>query len=153
MSFTALLRFEDKEFTVLHAEYDFTQPTNSQRQPTGRTVSGFINLTIETSNDVLPITWAINHEMMRNGEIVFYRTDAHSELRKIEFENAFCVYYKEIFDTYSDRPMHIILRLSPQIMRVSGQSVVMEWTVGSSQSQAAPAPASSGSGVSSFIAD
>lgn len=153
MSFNAVLKFEDKEFTILHSEYDFTQPTNSERQPIGRTVAGFINLTIETSNDALPIEWVIQREMMRNGEIVFYRTDSHSVFRRIEFENAFCVYYKEIFDTYNDQPMVIMLRLSPQVMRIEGQSIMQEWTIAASQSQSAPAAAPSGSDSSSFIAD
>ncbi|TXI34933.1 MAG: hypothetical protein E6Q58_00970 [Niabella sp.] len=155
MSFNAVLKIDGKEFTILHADYDFTQPTNSARQPTAKTVSGFINVTIEASKDAEPIEWAINHAMVKSGEIIFYKTDAHSELRKIEFENTYCVYYKEIFDTFSNSPMIMMLRLSPEKMTISGQRISVAWTVAasetqSSQAQASPAPAQ---GVSSFIAD
>ena len=160
MSFTATLDLGGKKYTILHADYDFTQPTNDQRQPVAKPVSGFINLTIESSKDSEPIEWMLNHQMVKNGKIIFYRTDANSEMRKIEFENAYCVYYKEVFDTYSDLPMLIHLKLSPQKMVVSGQSIMVEWTVGgeggtsNSQSQSSqPSQPSGSGGVSSFIAD
>lgn len=154
MSFTATLKIGGKDFSILHAEYDFTQPTNAQRQPVARPVSGFINLTIEASKDSEPIEWMLNHQMVKSGAIIFYRTDSLSEMRKIEFENAYCVYYKEVFDTYSDRPMLIQLKLSPQKMSISGQTVYTEWTISESETGPASDSQSSGnSGVSSFIAD
>ena len=159
MSFTAALKIGGKEYPIIRADYDFTQPTNGQRQPVAKPISGFINLTIEASKDSEPIEWMISHKMVKNGEIIFYRTDSHSEMRKIEFENAYCVYYREVFDTYSNRPMLIHLRLSPQKMKIAGQTVTVDWTIGSatgseSAASAAPSqPSPSGGGVSSFIAD
>jgi len=159
MSFTAFLKIGGEPIRVLHADYDFTQPTNASGQPVSKPVSGLINLTIESSKDSEPLEWMINHQMVKNGELVFYRTDAHSEMRKIEFENAYCVYYKEVFDTYNNLPMVIHLRLSPQRIKVAGQNISMEWTIkdggdgGSNSAQPQSAPAPAGGGVSSFIAD
>ena len=161
MSFTAALKIGGKEYAIIRADYDFTQPTNSQRQPVAKPISGFINLTIEASKDSEPIEWMISHKMVKNGEIIFYRTDSHSEMRKIEFENAYCVYYREVFDTYSNRPMLIHLRLSPQKMMIAGQSVTVDWTIGGSSggdssgstASSASQPSSGSGGVSSFIAD
>ncbi|WP_346237431.1 type VI secretion system tube protein TssD [Niabella insulamsoli] len=161
MSFTAALNIGGKEFELLHVDYDFIQPTNAQRQPVSKPVSGFINLTIEASKDSEPIEWMLNASMVKNGEVIFYEIDSHSIMRKIEFENAYCVYYREVFDNYNNKPMLIYLKLSPQKMTVAGQSIAVGWTIGGEsksgggESGASSSGASSpgSGGVSSFIAD
>lgn len=158
MPFNATINIGSDDFEVLHVDMDFIIPIDlNTNRPKAKAQPGLINLTIISGNDnILPLevyNWCINHQT-KNGTIVFYRSDNAAALKTLQFSNAYCVKYKEVFDADGREPMKIYISISPMSITMydSSTSFTNGWNSESSkQEQTAPAGSRDGS-VSTFDA-
>jgi Hemolysin coregulated protein Hcp (TssD) len=127
MSFLAKLEMDSKEYNILTVEYDITQMMDQHNRPNGAPKGGLVQLTIETGSDNHLVEWALKHSMIKDGKIVFYRRDANSKMKSVEFKDAFCVYLKEIFTADGKNPMVTRLTISARELKISNQSIKNLW--------------------------
>ena len=87
--------FKDRE--VAEVTYNFTQATDKEGQMSGIPRGGKINIKVKAMNDGNNelLTWMLNATMKKNGSLVFMKTTDGSDMKKIEFEQAYCVEFTE----------------------------------------------------------
>ena len=95
--------YQDRE--VQKVEYSFNKATDDEGQLTGIVRGGKITFVLKALNDGNPdmLDWMVQRNLAKNGVIVFNETKTNSEMKKIEFTNAYCVNYKE---DWQDKKMH-----------------------------------------------
>lgn len=121
MSFKAKLIIGDKEFNVLNFEYEISQNTDRNGVPRERVFGNLMELTIEASGKNQEITeWATDHTMQKDGDVVFFRSDAEASGKKITFKKGYCVYHKDVFDASGAVPMKTVIRLSVMHVEIDG---------------------------------
>ena len=87
--------FAERE--VLKVEYSFKKETDIEGQITGIPRGGKIEITVKPLNDGNPdlMAFMVDKNLRKNGKIVFKETKSGQEMKKIEFEGAYCVDYEE----------------------------------------------------------
>lgn len=127
MSFLAKLVLGSTEYNILNVDYDISQPIDQTHRPNGRPKGGLINLVIESGNNNELLEWMVKHEMVKNGKIVFYRRDASSQLKTLNFTDAFCVYFKDSFIADGKIPMTTKLTLSAREIKINNNLITNSW--------------------------
>ena len=86
-----------KEREVQMVTYEFDQATDTEGQMTGIPRGGKIEITVKPLNDGNPdlMAFMVDKNLRKNGKIVFKETKSGQEMKKIEFEGAYCVDYEE----------------------------------------------------------
>jgi hypothetical protein len=158
MSFSAVLNLggDLKNVTVLQATYEFSQPIDMYQRPKSRVEGGIITLEVESDNKTVLASWMLSNTMQKSGEIIFSKRDSGASLKTITFKDAYCVYYKESFNSDSDKPMTIQLKLSAKEIIVNSVSLLNNWpetqdsgSTGTTNAAATPSTSSTSS-ISSF---
>jgi hypothetical protein len=132
MSFLAKMSLGSNEYTVLNADYEINQRMDQQNRPNDAPKAGIIRMIIESSNKNDILEWAISPSMMKTGKVVFFRRDAASSMKTLEFLDAFCVSYREVFDAANDNAMKIYLTLSARELHFNGSYALINTWPGSS---------------------
>jgi hypothetical protein len=127
MSFICKLDLGGKEYNVLMAEYDISQMVDRQHRPNGMPEGGMIQLTLESSSDNNLLEWAFKHNLTKNGKVTFTKRDSASQMKTIEFRDAFCIYLKEIFTADGKNPMVTRITISARELTVSSQTIKNSW--------------------------
>ena len=127
MSFIAKLKLEGEEMNVLHCSFRFTQMTDATGKPTAIPQGGSINLVVETDGSTDLFDWMISPTQTKKGTITFYRRDNMSKLKTLDFEDALCVDYYEVFDHIGDNPMQIQLTLSAREVKMNDSEFKNNW--------------------------
>ena len=127
MSFIAKLYLEEEEVNVLNCSFRFSQMIDSQGKVTSRPQGGTINLTIESTGSNIFFDWMITHAETKKGKVIFYRRDASSKLKTLEFIDTLCVDYFEQYDHQGDSPMQIQLCLSAKEIRLNNSVFINDW--------------------------
>ena len=126
MSFQAKLKIEDNEFNILSVEYAMTQPVDVNNRPNGRIRGGIIEMTLESGANFLLIQWATENHT-KNGKIEFYRRDSTSVLKSVEFTNAFCIFFKELFISEGEHPMTTKITISAHQLDIQSARILNTW--------------------------
>lgn len=154
MSFLAVLNVNSdiKNVRMLHVEYEFSQPIDHVFRPKGRVQSGLISMEVESDNKTGLAQWMLSDSMQHSGEIVFSKRDSGASLKTLTFKDAFCVYYKEIFNAADDAPMRIQLKISAREISINSIKIENAWpkNSGGGGSNASKPAASSNEPVKSF---
>jgi len=130
MSFLAELSIESGEpISVLHCGFRFSQAIDATGKTIARPLGGQVNLVVESNGDTELFDWMINPTQTKNGTVTFYRRDASSKLKKLEFTNAHCVEYYETFDHQGQAPMQIQLTISAQKIKLNDSEYENNWPV------------------------
>jgi len=100
----AILEIEGSEFKkrrVCNYSYEFNQAFDTDNQPTAVPRGGTIYVQVDAfSHEENPdlLNWMLRPDMKKNGKITIYKpSDPNIVLKTIEFKDAYCVYYKEIW--------------------------------------------------------
>ena len=139
---------------IINMTYEFLQPVDRFGQPNGRVDGGFINLTVESSpSDIDIIHWMLSHRQVTDGGAYFFDRNGRMA-REVAFKDAFCVYYKEIYDAFNDAFMKIDFRISCREITINNggaeTTLVKDWTgFESSESGSSSSSSSSTSSASS----
>lgn len=129
MSFLARLELDGEPLTVLHCGFRFSQATDVTGKPTAIPQGGTISLTVESDADTHLFDWMINPTQTKSGTITFFRRDASSKLKTIEFIDAHCVDYYETYDHLGEHPMQIQMVLSAHEVKMNDSEFKNNWPV------------------------
>ncbi|MEP6747605.1 MAG: type VI secretion system tube protein TssD [Bacteroidota bacterium] len=113
--------------TVLHCGYRFMQVTDRTGIPTSMPMGGKIDLVLESDGGTELFEWMVHPTHMKCGLITFYKIDAFSKLKTLEFIDAYCVDYYETFDHSGERPMQVQLTLSAHGMKLNDSEFKNSW--------------------------
>lgn len=111
MSFLSTFHVDGEEYNVLEFNIDFKQGTDTTGKPIGEPKGGAVKLTIEATKNTSFLSWMLNSDLTKDGKIIFYRRDALSKMKELDFKKAFCINYHEQFTSTTDIPMKITLEL------------------------------------------
>ena len=120
MSFLAKLVLDSNEYNVVTVDYEISQPIGRRNMPNDEPHLGLINITVESSNKSELFAWAMAARTTKNGSIVFYRRDAQSSMKTLNFSDTFCIRFKEIFEADGSVPMRMELTLAPRVIECQG---------------------------------
>ena len=130
MSFHAtlnILNTDIKNIRVLNVEYEFNQPVDHALRPKGKVQSGLIVIEIESSQSSTLAQWMFSDSMQHSGQLVFDKAEGGSALRTLNFTDAFCIYYKEIFNASDQNPMRIVLKISARMIELNNIKIENHW--------------------------
>ena len=99
------------EREVLKVTYSFNQAINIEGQTSGIPRGGNISIRVKALNDGNPdlFNWMVNPDLAMNGVIEFHETVKGSLMKKIEFTDAFCVNFVEMWEDNVGHYEEIIL--------------------------------------------
>jgi hypothetical protein len=120
MSFLSKLVLDSNEYNIIAVDYEVSQPIGRRNMPIDEPHLGLINVTVESSNKSELFAWAMSPRTTKNGSIVFYRRDAQSSMKTLNFTDTFCISYKEIFEADGSVPMKVVLVLAPRVIECQG---------------------------------
>ncbi|NER18529.1 type VI secretion system tube protein TssD [Spongiivirga citrea] len=129
MSFLAKLNIDGEEMNVLDCSFGFHQLTDATGRPSEKPKGGQLRLIIESTAKTDFLEWMISSTNVKKGEVTFYRRDSMSTLKKIVFEDAYCVDYTEQFNATSNQPLQIRLVLSAREISIKGTTFTNNWPV------------------------
>lgn len=154
-SFSAFLNFPNgNNFNILSCDYEVYQPVDKHNFPNGNPRGGVINILIEGGsegkyNDL--VKWAVSYSMMLDGSINFLKGDMFGLSKEIDFFNAFCIRYREVFSSTgeSTTALKIYLTISAKVIRINSEEAPENKWPGIA-SQGSPSEQSSGKNIISF---
>lgn len=128
MSFIAKLQLQNEdEMNVLRCDYRFHQQIDVTGKASTIALGGTINVTVVSNNHPGLFEWMIKTMHTKNGQITFIRYDTMSKLKILEFTNALCVEYHEIFDAAGEHPMLLQLKLSTHTLKLDDTVYKNNW--------------------------
>ena len=128
MSFIAKLQLQNEdEMNVLSCDYRFHQQIDVTGKASTIALGGTINVTVVSNNHPGLFEWMITKFQTKNSQITFIRYDTMSKLKTLEFENALCVEYYEIFDAAGAHPMLLQLKLSAHTIKLDNMVYKNNW--------------------------
>ncbi|WP_271785211.1 type VI secretion system tube protein TssD [Aquimarina algiphila] len=128
MSFLAKLKIDNIEYNVLKARYSIHQSDDETGLPNERPTAGKLFLTVESNKSTDAISWAMSNKMLKDGTLTFYNRDAISTFRKIEFKDAYCLKFEEIFHSSNTDPLLSELIISAKELIIKDVSHTNPWT-------------------------
>ncbi len=129
MSFLAKLFIDDQEFNLLDCEYSFIQNTDLNGKPSAKPKGGKLNLSIESSGSHDFFDWMITPTAIKSGKVVFYRRESEAKMKELVFNDAYCIYFKEVFNSTGEDPMTISLELSAKELRMGQTNYENAWSL------------------------
>ena len=130
---TAVLELEGAKAEVIDLTYSFSRATDAEKgQPVKVVRNGFISLTIRSDEKEMTgkiINWMGTQDLAKSGSITIFKdADQTKELKKIEFENAYVVGYRENFNSQGISNNTIeTFEITAEKIKVSGAEFKMRW--------------------------
>lgn len=119
-----------KERDVVNVSYDFHQQTDVEGQPSGLVRGGTITLTVKSlesgATDILE--WMVDPFMSKNGSISFPKRGSGAEMKKLEFENGYCVQYNETYHELDNSSQYETFTISAKKVKVGIAELNNKWT-------------------------
>ncbi len=99
------------EREVLKVTYSFNQAITIEGQTSGIPRGGNITIRVKALNDGNPdlFNWMVHPDLAMNGVIEFHETKTGSLMKKIEFTDAFCINFVEMWEDNVGHYEEIIL--------------------------------------------
>jgi hypothetical protein len=127
MSFLAKLNIDGEEFNILECDFGIEQNSDETGRPSAKPIGGQIEILIESTVKIDFFEWASSGLGIKNGEIIFYRRDNTSSLKKLKFKDAYCLKYRERFNAVNTEPLKIYLVISAKEMVMRGTRFTNNW--------------------------
>ncbi len=127
MSFLSKLKIEGDEMNVLDCSFEFTQESDYNGRPSENPRGGKISILIESTSKTDFLDWMISPNMTKSGMITFFKRENMGSLKKVEFTNAYCLYYKEHFNAVGSDPLKTTLVISANEISVKGTKFKNKW--------------------------
>lgn len=130
---TAVFELEGANAQVIDLSYSFSRSTDPEKgQPVKVVRNGFISLTIRSDEKEMNgkiINWMGAQDLAKAGSITIYKdADQTKELKKIEFENAYVVGYRENYNSQGmSSNTSESFDISAEVVKVSGAEFKMRW--------------------------
>ncbi|MBC9795222.1 type VI secretion system tube protein TssD [Sinomicrobium weinanense] len=129
MSFLSKCVIDDHEMNVLDYEIVFDQDSDISDKPASDPRGGKIRLVVELTRSTMLYEWMISSSQTKNGIITFYKRDAMSTLRKVEFKRGYCMHYRERFTADSDKPLRVQIMISAKEIIINSVPFSKNWAL------------------------
>ena len=117
-------------YRILSCSYNLHRETDMFGKPQTRTQGGTINISVETTTDTSLSDWMFSHFDHKDGEIKFFKTEAESTAKTLEFFNASLVDYSESFSAGGGMPMMANMVISAERIKIGQGEHDNEWVKG-----------------------
>ncbi len=130
---TAVLELEGAKAQVIDFNYSFSRSTDPEKgQPVKVVRNGFLGITIRSDEKEMNgkiISWMAQQDQPKTGSVTIYKdADQSKELKKIEFENAYVVGYRENFNSQGMSSNTVeSFEVTAEKVKVSGNEFKMKW--------------------------
>ncbi len=99
MNHHTTLTIDNAEFNVTKCKFGTQKGINEAGKKIEKTAYSFIEIEVDSTDDITLFNWMVNEKMRKNGSISFYKKkDSMFLLQKVEFLNGLCLSYDENFD-------------------------------------------------------
>ena len=98
-SFRGLLTLAGQEFPLVQCSYEFSQATSERGRVMAKVRSGLLVLHLDVPDGNQLLAWAADPLKKLSGSVVFHETDRPVVSEQVQFEDAFCVAYEELFES------------------------------------------------------
>ncbi len=129
MSFKGKLNIAGKEYNLLSSSYGLFQETDATGRPSSVTRGGMISFEVESTGDTGLSDWMFNNFETRNGSLIFLKRDTDAKAKELEFTDAYCVKYSEVFDSTGKNPMVEKVTISAREIKMGNADFENEWPV------------------------
>jgi len=130
---TAVLELEGAKAQVIDLNYSFSRATDPEKgQPTKVVRNGMIGITIRSDEKEMNgkiVNWMGTQDLAKTGSITIFKdAEQTKELKKIEFENAYVVGYRESFNSQGlSSNTTESFEITAEKIKVSGAEFKMKW--------------------------
>lgn len=127
MSFLAKLIIEDEETNILECSYDFNQSVGHDGRTVEKPRAGLIHLLLESTSGTNLVSWMVEDNMYKDGEIIFYNRDSMSSNKTLTFQDGICVSYHEAFSAHDTLPMKTRIAISARAIKINDVPFENTW--------------------------
>jgi hypothetical protein len=101
--------FTDRE--VMMVKYSFNQATDIEGQMSGIPRGGLITIRCKAMNDGNPdlLKWMVSPNLNKNGKIEFIETVKGGKMKSIEFKDAYCIDFTELWEEGTGHSEEIVI--------------------------------------------
>ncbi len=117
----------ERPIPIIEYDLGFYQDLDVTGKPCSRPKGGLIDIVI-SSHDSLPITaWMLSPIGLKDGKIEFI-TPPFGKKRTVEFEEAVCVKYREVYDRVeSSRALNVYFTISANRIKIGEAGFEHDW--------------------------
>lgn len=119
MALIAELTVENRTYSVMECDYEFTQAVDITGRPSDRPRGGLLNVVILSpdDSDLSLHEWMRDKDTTKDGQITLYvNRDAVMAPKTIRFENAYCIRLYEYFNNNNTLPMYMKLSIMAGVL-------------------------------------
>lgn len=127
MPFKASLEVDSEKYRILDCQYHFDRDYDEFGKPTSAVRGGTLEATIETTGNTLFANWMMSPKLRKSGKVIFEDPTEDAELKVIEFEDAYMVYYEETFGSRGSNGMVESFKLSAKKIKVGDAEHENAW--------------------------
>jgi len=127
MSFLAKLEIDGEIMNVLEFQCTINQDTDKSGKPSADPVGGKIRVVVESTKSTMLFDWMVSNTQTKNGKLTFYRRDAISKMRDLQFKEGYCIHYDELFIAYNTMSMRIEVVISAKEINMNGSQFARNW--------------------------
>lgn len=127
MSFLAKLEIDGEIMNVLEFQCTINQDTDKSGKPSADPVGGKIRVVVESTKSTMLFDWMVSNTQTKNGKLTFYRRDAISKMRDLQFKEGYCIHYDELFIAYNTMSMRIEVVISEKEINMNGSQFARNW--------------------------
>ncbi len=129
MSFIATLTIDDIEYKVLKCHFGIEQAIAQNGMATQNPRGGVIHVELESSESTELYHWMVTPNLLKNGNVTFFRRDAMSRMKRLDFTDALCVNYDEYFVHDGNTAMLTKITISARETVLEDVTVSNNWTI------------------------
>ena len=127
MSFLSKLEIDGETMNVLDFHCKVEQNVDKSGKPSADPSIGDIVIVVESTKSTLLFDWMISNIQTKNGKLTFFRRDAISKMRELEFNDAYCISYNESFNANTNLSMQIEFSISCKEIIMNGSKLSRNW--------------------------
>lgn len=127
MSFLSKLEIDGETMNVLDFQCRVEQSVDKSGKPSADPSIGNIFIVVESTKSTLLFDWMISNTQTKNGKLTFFRRDAVSKMRELEFNEAYCISYQESFNASTNLSMQIEFTISCKEIIMNGSKLSRNW--------------------------
>jgi hypothetical protein len=126
-SFSAIFKFDGKEYEVLTTNYSFHQLTDDKGRPASAVKAGDIAVSLVVGDDEKILEWAVDSDKKSSGSIIYKKIDQDSTLKELKFEDAYCHSYSEGFTANMPDSMVANIGISARKITIGNVPYEVRW--------------------------
>ena len=129
MSFLAKLNIDDAEYMVMNFHLGMEQRLGTNGAAIQKPVGGILSFELESSSTTDFFDWMVSPNKKKDGSITFFRRDAMSRMRKVDFFEAICFKFDEQYTSAGESAMTVKVSISARKIQMEDVFVENEWAV------------------------